>query len=56
MVGSASRAWKIKVTQFLCSDTASLPPSGCMQWHTGVTGTVKQTTSYSKFDTLDYIR
>jgi len=36
--GTASRTWKIKVTQVLCSAGA---PAGCYQYLTGLTGTVR---------------
>eukprot|EP00096_Caligus_rogercresseyi_P003219 TRINITY_DN1591_c0_g1_i1.p1 TRINITY_DN1591_c0_g1~~TRINITY_DN1591_c0_g1_i1.p1 ORF type:complete len:354 (-),score=-14.50 TRINITY_DN1591_c0_g1_i1:207-1268(-) len=35
------RSWDIKVTQVPCSETLSLPPDGCLQYFTGVSGTVK---------------
>ena len=36
-VGTASRTYEIKVTQYRC-DSASRPPEGCLQYHTGVEG------------------
>jgi len=38
--GSTARRWKIKVSMIEC-DSLSLPPQGCLQYHTGATGTVK---------------
>jgi len=41
-IGSAtfSRSWDIKVTQFACGDDMG-GPSGCLQWFTGNTGTIR---------------
>jgi hypothetical protein len=36
-VGTASRTYEIKVTQYRC-DSSSRPPEGCLQYHTGVEG------------------
>ena len=32
-----NRKWEIKVTQ-IKSDSLNRPPSGCLQWHTGLIG------------------
>ena len=36
---TTSREWSIKVTQIECSN-ALLPPSGCLQYYTGTSGTM----------------
>jgi len=37
---SQGATWKIKVQQVLCSSRA-LPPTGCLQYHTGISGQVR---------------
>ena len=41
LTGSSSRKWKILSTQIPCS-SRMLPPTGCLQYHTGTTGQVGQ--------------
>ena len=36
-VGTASRTYEIRVTQYRC-DSSARPPEGCLQYHTGVEG------------------
>ncbi|XP_040583175.1 uncharacterized protein [Lepeophtheirus salmonis] len=38
---TTTRSWDIKVTQVACDDTLSLPPDGCLQYFTGLSGNVK---------------
>jgi len=38
--GTNNRKWKIKVSQVIC-DGRTNPPGGCLQYHTGTTGTVR---------------
>ena len=40
LTGSTARTWKILVTQILCS-SRTLPPTGCLQYHTGTTGQMR---------------
>merc|ERR1739844_116368 len=41
---TATRAWEIKVAQIPCGSTSD-PPTGCLQYHTGITG---------RFETFNY--
>lgn len=43
---STSRMWDIKATQVKCGHTS--PPTGCFQWHAGLTG---QLTSFNYIPT-----
>jgi len=38
---STNNQWKIKVTQYSCSDPCVASQAGCFQYHTGVTGTLQ---------------
>jgi len=40
LTGSTSRTWNLLVSQLECG-SLSLPPTGCLQHHTGSTGTVR---------------
>merc|ERR1711892_896663 len=40
LTGTSARTWKIKVSMIECG-SLSLPPTGCLQYHTGITGTVR---------------
>ena len=40
LTGSTSRTWNLLVSQLECG-SLSLPPTGCLQYHTGSTGTVR---------------
>ena len=33
-----SRYWNVKVSQIECSNPSRPPDSGCLQYHTGITG------------------
>lgn len=37
---STTRKWEIKVAQIPCGATYA-PPSGCLQWHTALTGQIQ---------------
>lgn len=58
MTGSTARSWKIKVSQIECSSLTK-PPEGCMQFHTGSTGTVRSlnyqdSTAYEQLQSTSY--
>ena len=40
LTGSTARTWKMLVTQIPCS-SRTLPPTGCLQYHTGTTGQLR---------------
>lgn len=40
LTGNQSPMWKIKVSMIECG-SLSVPPNGCMQYHTGLTGTIR---------------
>eukprot|EP00096_Caligus_rogercresseyi_P004430 TRINITY_DN18698_c0_g1_i1.p1 TRINITY_DN18698_c0_g1~~TRINITY_DN18698_c0_g1_i1.p1 ORF type:complete len:351 (-),score=33.66 TRINITY_DN18698_c0_g1_i1:21-1073(-) len=40
-VTTVARRWNIKVTRVACADTLSIPPDGCLQYFTGMSGTVR---------------
>ena len=37
---TTTRSWDILVTQYACGDEDSAGPPGCLQYHTGTTGTI----------------
>merc|ERR1719228_1181667 len=39
LLGTTARSWRIKVSMIECSSLVK-PPQGCLQYHTGTTGTV----------------
>jgi len=40
IANTANRGFELKVTQYTC-DSPVRPPEGCLQWHTGTTGTIR---------------
>jgi len=40
IANAANRGFELKVTQYTC-DSPVRPPEGCLQWHTGTTGTIR---------------
>jgi len=55
LTGSSSRTWKIKVSMIECGSRA-LPPPGCLQYHTGTTGTVRSFNFLAPAGSYEHLR
>jgi len=58
LTGSTARKWKIKVSMIECNSLQK-PPQGCLQYHTGTTGTVssfnwQDSTAYEHLQSQSY--